>query len=123
MEKTKYFLDSYALIEIMKDNKNFKRFLDFPTFTGIMNLLELHYILNREISSEKADSIIEKLKSLVIQTEIRDIKTASRFKTKHSSKKFSYIDCLGYAMAINRNMKFLTGDNEFKGIKGVEFIK
>lgn len=118
-----YFLDTYALIEIIKNNENFKRFEDTINFTSFMNLLEVHYIIQREFGMEKADVIISKLKEIAVYIDIQDVKEASNFKFKYSKKNFSYIDCLGYAMALNRNIKFLTGDKEFEKLENVEFVK
>lgn len=124
MEKIiSYFLDTYALIEILQNNSNFERFKNTLNFTGLMNLLELYYMVSKEFNSLKADEIINKLKGLVIDANINDIKFASDFRISHIKQRLSYIDCLGYAMAVNRNMKFLTGDKEFKDIKNVEFVK
>ncbi len=124
METTQtYFLDSYALIEIIKENKNFNKFQETINFTGFANLLEVHYRIGGEFNEKKADEIIDKLKPLVINIEIKDIKDASNFRKKNIKNKFSYIDCLGYIMALNRNMKFVTGDNQFKDFDNVEFVK
>jgi len=87
-----------------------------------MNLLELHYRILKEFDEEKADQIIDKLKSIIIESDIRDIKSASKFRIKHMKKKFSFIDCLGYSMAKNRNLVFVTGDREFKNLENVEFV-
>ena len=38
-------------------------------------------------------------------------------------KKFSYIDCIGYISAREKKLLFLTGDEQFKEIPGVEFVK
>ena len=119
----KYFLDSYALIEIIRENKNFALFEKTENFTGFMNLLEIHYIISRELGAQKADMIIGKLKHLAIHEEILDIRAASEFRMKNSKNKFSYIDCLGYSMALNREMKFVTGDIQFKNFENVEFVK
>ena len=124
MEDVKsYFLDTYALIEIVKENQNYERFKELVNFSSYMNLLELHYIISRNFDSKKADFLIDKLKSVLLKVEVKDILEASKFKLKHAKKKFSYIDCLGNAMALNRNIKFLTGDNEFKDLNNVEFVK
>jgi len=124
METSKtYFLDSYALIEIIKENKNFKKFEETTNFTGFANLLEVHCKIIREFNEKKADEIIDKMKSIVVNIDIKDIKDASKFRVKNSKRKFSYIDCLGYSMALNRNLKFVTGDNQFKGMENVEFVK
>jgi predicted nucleic acid-binding protein len=118
-----YFLDTYAIIEIIKENKNYKKFYETLNFTSIMNLLEVHYIISRNFDEKKADLIIEKLKKIILEPLIEDVKEASRFRLKNSKNKFSYIDCLGYAIALNREMKFLTGDKEFEKMKNVEFVK
>ena len=118
-----YFLDTYALIEIIKENKNYKKFQETINVTGLMNLYELHYIVSKWFGSEKADVIINKLKEIIIDIKIEDIKKASKFKINNIRKKFSYIDCLGYAMALNRNIKFLTGDKEFENLESVEFVR
>ena len=120
---TSYFLDTYALIEIIRENQNYKKFQDTLNFTSLVNLLEFHYIISREFGQEKADEIILKLKEISITIDFKDIGVASKFRIKNSKKGFSYIDCLGYSMAINRNMKFVTGDKQFKDLENVEFVK
>ena len=118
-----YFLDTYALIEIIKNNKNFERFKDSSNFTGLMNLLELHYYISKEFIKERADLILDKLKSIIIDFNLNDIKLASRFRIEHIKKGLSFIDSLSYAMAKNRNFKFVTGDNAFKNLDNIEFVK
>lgn len=118
-----YFLDSYAIIEIVKNNKKYEKFKYTTNFIGIMNLLEVHYNINKDFGIIVADSVIEKLKEVVVDININDIKEASRFRFKHIKKKFSFIDCLGYVMAKNRKYVFVTGDKEFDGIDNVEFVK
>ncbi|MBI2044556.1 PIN domain-containing protein [Candidatus Pacearchaeota archaeon] len=118
-----YFLDSYALIEIIKENKNYKKFQDAINFTSLMNLLEIHYIISKNFGSKKADEIVNKFKEMLIGFNIQDIEEASRFRIKNIQKKFSYIDCLGYATAFNRNLIFVTGDKQFESLENVEFVK
>ena len=36
---------------------------------------------------------------------------------------YSHVDCIGYILARKFNVKFLTGDREFKGLENVEFVK
>ena len=124
MEEVKsYFLDTYALIEIVKENKNYEKFQDTVNFTGLMNLLELHYIISKNFDLKKADSIINSLKKILLSMTIEDIKEASGFRIKNTKLKFSYIDCLGYCAAKKRNLIFLTGDKEFKDFDNVGFVK
>ena len=88
-----------------------------------MNLFEFHYSISREFGQKKADETILKLKEISITIDFKDIEVASKFRIKNSKREFSYIDCLGYSMAINRNMKFVTGDKEFRDMENVEFVK
>ncbi len=120
---TKYFLDTYSIIEIIKENKNFKKFLKTNNFTGMANLLETHYRISQDFDVKKANKILDKLKEIAIEIEIKDVKDASKFRLDNTKRKFSYIDCLGYSMALNRKMEFVTGDKEFKNFKNVEFVK
>ena len=124
MEEVKgYFLDTYALIEIVKENQNYKRFQNTLNVTSLMNLLEIHYIISSSFGTKKVDIIIDRLKEILISAKIEDVREASVFRIKNVKKKFSYIDCLGYSIAKNRGLKFVTGDNQFKDFSGVEFVK
>ena len=122
-EVSVYFLDTYALIEIIKENKNYKKFQETINVTSLMNLYELHYLVSKWFGPEKADTIINKLKKIIVDIKVEDIKRASNFRIKNIKRKFSYIDCLGYSIALNRNIKFLTGDKEFENLESVEFVK
>ena len=44
-----------------------------------------------------------------------------RFLNKKSN--LSYIDCIGYITAFKKEVKFVTGDDQFKNMKNVEFVK
>jgi predicted nucleic acid-binding protein len=46
-----------------------------------------------------------------------------KFRLKEKAKRLSYVDAIGYQLALEKNAKFLTGDKEFKGMKNVEFVK
>ena len=52
---------------------------------------------------------------------MKDIKNATdmRLKFKH----MSFPDVIGYVVAKRLGIKFLTGDNDFKDMKNVEFVK
>lgn len=118
-----YFLDTYALIEIVKGNKSYRKFLDSELFTSIFNLYELYYALLRDYNKQIAKKFFEQFKNNVLQIRDRYIFEASKFKLQNRKQRLSYADCLGYTIASTYDMKFLTGDKEFKGKKNVEFVK
>ena len=118
-----YFFDTYALIEIIKGNKNYQKFLESELFTSIFNLYELYFSLLRDYNQQTARKFFEQFKSNVLQIRDEHIFEASKFKLQNRKQKLSYADCLGYMIALKYNMKFLTGDKEFENKKNVEFVK
>jgi uncharacterized protein len=119
----KYFLDSYALIEIIEGNPSYKKYLDYDLFTNIFNLYELYFALLRKGLGEKSKDYFFRFKEIIVEIGDDHIFEASDFKLSNKKKKFSYADCLGYVMAFSNSAKFLTGDNGFEGFENVEFVK
>ena len=48
---------------------------------------------------------------------------AMKFRLKRKNQNLSYADCIGYTLAGKHNLKFLTGDKEFKNMENVEFVQ
>jgi len=117
-----YFLDTYALIEIIKGNKNYQKFLESEIFTSIFNLYELYFSLLRDYNKQTAKKFFEQFMGKVLQIKDEYIFEASKFKLQNRKQKLSYADCLGYIIALLYNMKFLTGDKEFEDKENVEFV-
>ena len=119
-----FFFDTYAIIEIIKQNPNYKDYIKgVGIITTKLNLMELHYNILREVSREEADKHFDRLTPFCVNFSDEELKEANLFKLKNKPKKLSYVDCLGYIIARKRNIPFLTGDKEFKDFKGVEFVK
>ena len=122
-----FFADTYAIIEILKGNENYRHYIDLELGTTEFNLFELAYFLVRDYGKSKALKILSKVKlefELVDVTD-KDFVNASEFRLqmKKIGKQLSLVDCLGYTVAKRLNVKFLTGDNEFKDLENVEFVK
>ena len=122
-QKTNYFLDTFALIEIAKGNEKFKKFLDEELFTSLFNLYEFYFVLLRDFNEQIAREFFYQFRTRIIQIRDEHIFKASRFKLDNRKKKLSYVDCLGYIIALEYGLKFLTGDREFKELNNVEFIE
>ena len=119
-----YFFDSYAIMEILKGNQRYKRYLDFDIITSTLNMAEVYYSLIREIGEEKAKKKLKRLNPKIINVIKLPISLeASKFKFFYKKEKLSYIDCLGYILAKEMSLKFLTGDEKFENKKNVEFVK
>ena len=116
-----YFFDTYALVEIIRNNPNYVKYIHEVISTSVFNTIELYYAQLRDLGEEKAKSSYYKFKDSVL--EINDDIIFGAMKLKLKNKKLSYIDCIGYTFALKHNLKFLTGDKEFKDMDNVEFVR
>ena len=118
-----YFFDSYAIIELINQNENYVKFSDEPIITNSLNLVEVHYHFLKEHNKQTADFWIKQLNFELLDI-TKDIAIkGSSFKFENRKKKLSYADCIGYVTAMEYNLKFLTGDNQFDNLENVEFVK
>jgi predicted nucleic acid-binding protein len=122
-----FFADTYAIIEILKGNRNYERYANLELATTEFNLLELSYALVRDYGKSKALELLSDVgDSLeIVKVSYEDFVNASEFRlqSKKEGKKLSLIDCLGYVVAKRLGVKFLTGDEEFRDLENVEFVK
>ena len=118
-----YFFDTYALIEITKNNPSYIKFIDEAIVTARSNLTELIYIILSERGEAAAKEAFSRFKDA--ETEVSDdiLFKAMTFRLKNKKKGFSYVDCIGYIFALENKLKFLTGDDGFKDFPNVEFVK
>ena len=123
MEGIKHFFDSYAIIEIVKENKNYLRYIDEEATITIFNLVEIYYSVLGDYPTEKADVVFDNYKDAVVVADDDILKDAIKFRKQNKKKNLSYADCIGYIYALWNDMKFLTGDKEFENIDNVEFVK
>ena len=117
-----YFLDSYAVIEFLKSNPAYEKYFNSAGMLTYANLMEICYSV-MEHGENAAEEVFQALWHLVVEPTAAEIFESVRFRKKHAKKRLSYADCLGYCMAQNRGFLFLTGDQQFKGMKNVIFVK
>lgn len=114
------FLDAYAIMEILDANPDFTPFLD-DSVTSVHHLYEIHIGVARLRDEETADEAYDAFRPRAVHPSDEDIRLASRLKRERRS--WSQADALGYAMARNRDLVFVTGDKGFEGVEHVEFVK
>jgi|SRR3989344_752115 len=119
----KYFLDSYALIEIAEGNPAYSPYLESDVVTLKENLAELFYFLIKKYDKNVAILFLEKFSKIADDLPLSLISKAMIFRYEHKDKKFSYIDCFGYTYATENKIIFLTGDRGFKDKEGVKIVR
>ncbi len=123
MTKTLFF-DTYALIELGKNNPNYKGYREgVKIVLTDLNLLELSYFLLREGKEKEINELFEKLSRFAISYDKEILVSAAKMKFRYKSEKLSFVDCIGYELAGKHGCKFLTGDEKFRNKKNVEFVK
>ena len=123
-DNRKFFYDTYAIFEIAKGSNNYN---DYIENVGILltqlNLMELYYKLLTNFGIEIAELYYDKYKEFAVGISDSIIKSAMVFRAKHKNRDLSYVDCVGYVLAFEHKIKFLTGDRQFKDMDNVEFIR
>ncbi len=117
-----YLFDTYAIIEIIKGNLNYKIYLDEEIIINNFIFAELCYILLRE-KYPNANIYLDKHSKFIVSVKPALIKEAMLFRFENKSKNLSITDCISYFMAKELGIKFLTGDKEFEKLENVEFVK
>ena len=70
-----------------------------------------------------AEHFFFKFKNNLLGFKDNEIFSASKFKLANIKRRISYSDAIGYIIAKENELKFLTGDKEFKDMDNVEFVK
>lgn len=116
-----YFFDTYAFFEIIRGNPGYAKYASAQAITTIFNLAELNYNLKKRMGKKTADAYTEKYRTFLVKATLNDIKVAMDIKVK--IKDLSIPDAVGYTVANKYGVKFLTGDEDFRMMPNVEFIK
>jgi len=117
-----YFHDTYALIKIVTGEESYERYDQYDLVTTKLNLMEVYYYRIRS-GFKDAEKIFSIFESSCVDITNEIIYEAMKFKLEHNKMSISYVDAIGYTIAKKEGMKFLTGDEAFKNMKNVEFVK
>jgi predicted nucleic acid-binding protein len=123
-KREKYFFDSYAIIEILKENPSYEKYKDEKVIIAFNNLAEIYYhCINDSKLINESDKIFDIFNKTVVEIDDEALKEAMKFRKENKKKDVSYADCIGYIYAKRHELKFLTGDKEFEKMPNVEFVK
>jgi predicted nucleic acid-binding protein len=119
--------DSWAIIALLEDEPGAAVVRSLITgslksqagmWISIVNLGEVWYRLARLYSPEEADAGIEDVRRLGFMVKLVDwplTREAARFKSRYA---MSYADCFAAALAKQLDLELVTGDPEFKQLRG-----
>lgn len=117
-----YLFDTYVLVEILRNNKNYEKYLESKIIINDFIFAEFCYVLFRD-NVKDAEGFLYPLSQKIVHAKPETIKEAMKFRLKNKKKNLSMPDCISYIMAEKAGIRFLTGDKEFEGMNNVEFVK
>jgi predicted nucleic acid-binding protein len=121
------FLDTYALIELMVSGESYREVSLGDGTTAMGNLAETYYVLRTQYSAEAAEKAYGIICRLIADVPASTIRSAmifrEEFNRKNRKQALSYADAIGYTYAREHGLDFVTGDDAFKDLDGVRFIK
>ena len=118
-----FFFDTYAFYEIIKENQYYAKYLTKKIVTSKLNLFELTFIFLKENNFDLALSSLDSYYPFVNDFDREVIIAAVRLKKNLNKRDVSMTDCVGYVMAKQLGIKFLTGDSAFESMENVEFVR
>ncbi len=118
-----YFFDSYAIIEIVKNNPKYLPYSEEDIVLTLFNLAEVYWSALLDYGEERADKIFSDFRDNIVEVDDETLKEAIKFRKEHKKQDLSYTDCIGYIYSKRNNLKFLTGDSQFEHLPFVEFVK
>jgi predicted nucleic acid-binding protein len=119
-------LDSWALIAFFEDEpaaEAVERILEQATaekhklLMSVVNWGEVYYNTMREVSEAAAEQKLKEIATMPIEIVEADLNLTKQAAIFKATKKMSYADCFGAALAKIRNAEFVTGDPEFKEVE------
>lgn len=116
-------LDTYALIEIHDENPNFLHYLGQEFVIPNITMAEFYSVILRNYNEKTANYLLKKFDPFIVPVSFDIIIKAVKYRHDYKTQNLSFFDCVGYMFAMEKGIKFVTGDKEFENKEGVEFIK
>jgi predicted nucleic acid-binding protein len=119
-------LDSWALIAFFEDEpaaEAVEKILEqaaaerHKLLISVVNWGEIYYNTMREVSQEAAEQKLKEIAAMPIEIVDANPELTKQAAIYKATKKMSYADCFGAALAKSRNAEFITGDSEFKEVE------
>ena len=86
-------------------------------FMSVVNWGEIYYSVRRGASMEMAEQKVREMATMPIEIVPADMAQTHQAAIFKATRKMSYADCFGAALAKIRNAEFVTGDPEFRELE------
>ena len=116
-------LDTYALIEMLEGNPAYSEIIRGEFVVPDSTLAEFYLMMCKKPNEKTAKYWLERFRPYSRPAGLDIWIEALRYRAAHKPAKLSIFDCVGYAYSRANKCLFVTGDKEFRGVEGVEFIK
>ena len=122
-ELNTFFFDTYAFYKIYEGDESYMKYAECSIVTTKLNLFEIYLVILREYGEKDALKIFNSYYPFARDFDEEVIKEAAKLKNSLNKRELSMTDCIGYILAKQLGIKFLTGDKEFEYLDNVEFVK
>lgn len=114
--------DAHALIGLLDADSRYTSYVKTPFITTDFALLELYWYCTRNGVTDKYAHALTRFEGVLQYPDSACLRFAALLRFKHRKEDLSYADCVGWALALQLGIPFLTGDRAFKGKDGVAFV-
>ncbi|MBO3753829.1 MAG: PIN domain-containing protein [Candidatus Brockarchaeota archaeon] len=118
-----FVFDTYAIIEIIRGNANYEKYVGSSMIITKLTLFELVYYLLKNFKKPVVKRYLAAYGRFVQEFDEPVILESAVIKLKFKDRNLSMTDCVNYVLARFLGVKLLTGDEKFKDLENVEFIK
>ena len=118
-----FCLDTYALVEIALGNEKFTKYFDKQFVIPDLILAEFYGVELRVNNEATADYWYRKLSTYAVSLPKEALIQGVKFRFANKDKNLSFFDAVGYVFSKKNGLLFVTGDKEFEGLDGAEFVK
>jgi predicted nucleic acid-binding protein len=116
-------LDTYALMALAQGEAAFAKYMADEFIIPDTTLAEFCWVLMRDFSESAARAWEERLAPYCAPADRDLMLAAMHFRLDNRGKGFSFFDAVGYVFARRHHIPFVTGDESFRDLPGVEFLK
>lgn len=122
---TDYLYDTSAIYDFLEDDARTAQYFKESDngFVSELIALEACFVVLKHKGEAAAEKILDYLHPMIKHPSKHTIMQAMKFRFKNKQRGFSYSDALGYEMALDLKIPFLTSDRGFKGLPNVILIK